>query len=92
MPVSIHIPTALRPYTDGKASVEVEAGTAGEALDALTTGWPQLRKHLRSEDGRLRSFVNIYLNDEDIRHLQKESTVIRAGDSLTIVPSIAGGV
>ena len=89
--ISISIPAALRAYTDGKASVAVEAATAGQALDALTTGYPGLAKHLRDAEGKLRSFVNVYLNDEDIRHLQRDATALKAGDTLIIVPSIAGG-
>ena len=91
MAVSISIPSALRAYTDGKASVSVDASTAGQALDALTSGYPGLAKHLRDAEGKLRSFVNVYLNDEDIRHLQKDATELREGDTLIIVPSIAGG-
>ena len=91
MPVSVSIPTALRAYTGGAATVPVEATTAGQALSALTTKFPDLSKHLRDADGKLRSFVNVYLNDEDIRFLEKDATPVRDGDSLIIVPSIAGG-
>ena len=91
MSVNIAIPSALRAYTEGKPAVTVEASTAGEALDALTTGYPALAKHLRDGTGKLRSFVNVYLNDEDIRFLGKDATPLRDGDTLVIVPSIAGG-
>lgn len=91
MAISISIPSALRAYTDGKPSVSVDAATAGQALDALTAGYPGLAKHLRDAEGKLRSFVNVYLNDEDIRHLQKDATALKEGDTLIIVPSIAGG-
>ena len=91
MPV-IHIPTPLRAYTDKLSKVEVSATTVGEALNALTTAHPGLAKHLRDDSGKLRSFVNIYLGDEDVRFLDKEATVVSEGDELTIVPSIAGGV
>jgi molybdopterin converting factor small subunit len=91
MAISIQIPTALRSYAGDNASVEVQGATAGAALDSLTTAWPNLAKHLRTADGKLRSFVNIYLNDEDIRYLDKEATPVKDGDTLTIVPSIAGG-
>jgi adenylyltransferase/sulfurtransferase len=91
MPVSIQIPTALRGYTDGQAVVPVDGVTAGEALAALTTRHPTLAHHLRTPDGKLRSFVNVYLNDEDIRHLQRDATPVKDGDALIIVPSIAGG-
>lgn len=91
MPVAISIPTALRAYTGGNPTIHVDANTAGAALDALMTAHPALSRHLRTEDGKLRSFVNVYLNEEDIRFLQKDATPLKEGDSLTIVPSIAGG-
>jgi len=70
---------------------EVQAATVGEALSALTNKFGELKKHLYSDDGRLRSFVNVYVNDEDIRYLQKDQTNLREGDTISIVPSIAGG-
>ena len=91
MPNTIHIPTPLRPYTDKQESVEVNGGTVGELLADLTKKYDGLRKHLYADDGRLRNFVNIYLNDEDIRYLQREQTPVKSGDSLSIVPSVAGG-
>lgn len=91
MPNTIHIPTPLRPFTDKQESVEVSGNTVGELLADLTTKHDGLRKHLYAEDGRLRNFVNVYLNDEDIRYLQREQTPVKAGDSLSIVPSVAGG-
>jgi sulfur-carrier protein len=90
--INIHIPTPLRVYSDKQDTVSVTATTVGEALDALTTKHPDLKKHLYSDEGKLRSFVNIYLNDEDIRYLpEKESTRINEKDALSIIPSIAGG-
>src|SRR5262245_53735172 len=91
MPNTIHIPTPLRPFTDKKESVEVTGGTVGELLADLTKQHDGLRRHLYADDGRLRNFVNVYLNDEDIRYLQKEQTPVKPGDSLSIVPSVAGG-
>ena len=91
MPNTIHIPTPLRPFTDKKESVEVSGATVGELLADLTKKHDGLRKHLYADDGRLRNFVNVYLNDEDIRYLQKELTPVKPGDSLSIVPSVAGG-
>src|SRR5215207_1952773 len=88
---TIHIPTPLRPFTDKRESVEVSGATVGELLKDLTTRYDGLRKHLYADDGRLRNFVNVYLNDEDIRYLQREQTPVKAGDSLSIVPSVAGG-
>jgi len=87
----IHIPTPLRAYAGKQATVEVEADTVGEALNALVALHPELRRHLYAEEGKLRAFVNVYLNDEDIRYLQKEATAVKANDSISIVPSIAGG-
>ena len=91
MPIKLEIPTALRPFTGKQASVEFNASTVGEALRSLTTTYGDLKKHLYTEDGRIRSFVNIYVNDEDIRYLEKENTPIKDGDTISIVPSIAGG-
>src|SRR6188768_4212594 len=91
MPNTIHIPTPLRPFTDKKESVEVSGATVGELLKDLTTRHDGLKKHLYTDDGRLRNFVNVYLNDEDIRYLQREQTPVKPGDSLSIVPSVAGG-
>ena len=87
----IHIPTPLRQYTGKQAAVDVKAGTVGEALTGLVTQHPDLRRHLYTEDGKLRAFVNVYLNDEDIRYMQKEATAVADGDTISIVPSIAGG-
>ena len=92
MSVNIQIPSALRSFTDGQAAVSVAGGTAGEALLALTTNFPGLARHLRGDDGQLRSFVNVYKNDEDIRFLGRDATPLADGDTLIIVPSIAGGV
>src|ERR671918_782727 len=91
MPNTIQIPTPLRPFTDKKEAVEVTGATVGELLADLTRRYEGLRKHLYTDDGRLRNFVNVYLNDEDIRYLQKENTPVKPGDSLSIVPSVAGG-
>jgi len=87
----IHIPTPLRQYVGKQASVEVTGATVGEAMTALVAQHPDLRKHLYTEEGRLRAFVNLYVNDEDIRYLQKEATALKDGDNISIVPSIAGG-
>jgi len=92
MAVKVIIPTPLRAYAGKNESVQLEAATVAEALAGLTSKFSDLRKHLFSEDGRLRSFVNVYVNDEDIRYLQKDQTKVNAGDTISIVPSIAGGV
>jgi adenylyltransferase/sulfurtransferase len=91
MAVKVMIPTPLRAYADKQDTVELMATTVGEALSALTTRFGDLRKHLYGENGKLRSFVNVYLNDEDIRYLEKEGTHVNDGDVISIVPSIAGG-
>ncbi|MEJ2006935.1 MAG: MoaD/ThiS family protein [Acidobacteriota bacterium] len=91
MPVKVVIPTPLRQYTGKKDSVEIEAKTVGEALARLTSQFGDLRKHLYNEEGKLRSFVNVYVNDEDIRFLQRDLTPLAETDIVSIVPSIAGG-
>lgn len=91
MTVKVRIPTALRAYTDQLPAVQVAPGTVGEALRALTERYGALRGHLYDEHGSLRGFVNLYVNQTDIRALQREETPLRAGDTLLIVPSVAGG-
>ncbi len=91
MPVKVIIPTPLRQYTGKQDAVEVNAKTVGEALASITSQYGDLRKHLYTEEGRLRSFVNVYINDEDIRYLKKEQTPLSDNDVISIVPSIAGG-
>jgi sulfur-carrier protein adenylyltransferase/sulfurtransferase len=85
------IPTPLRPFTGKQEVVEVSGATVGELLADLTRQFDGLKKHLYTEEGRLRSFVNIYVNDEDIRYLQKEGTAVKNGDTISIIPSVAGG-
>jgi adenylyltransferase/sulfurtransferase len=88
----ILIPTPLRPFAGKQDVVELDGGTVGEILQALVAQYGDLRKHLYNDEGKLRSFVNIYVNDEDIRHLERDKTVLKAGDTVSIVPSVAGGV
>ena len=85
------IPTPLRVYTGEQDVVQVEGKTVGELLQNLTTKYSELRNHLYNEDGRLRSFVNVYVNDDDIRYLEREATSVKDGDTISIVPSVAGG-
>ena len=92
MPAKVLIPTPLRQYTERQETVEVAGHTVSEVLGNLTTQYTDLRKHLYTDDGRLRSFVNVYVNDEDIRYLSKESTGVKETDVISIVPSIAGGL
>jgi sulfur-carrier protein len=90
--MTIFIPTPLRGYAGGQDEVKVAGATVSEALDLLTQSHPDLRKHLFTNEGKIRSFVNLYLNDEDVRYLPaKEQSKISAGDTLSIIPSIAGG-
>jgi molybdopterin converting factor small subunit len=90
--MKIHIPTPLRQYADKKEVVEVQAKTVNDALAQLTSRHPDLKRHLFTGDGKLRAFVNVYLNDEDIRYLAgKENASVKESDNLSIIPSIAGG-
>lgn len=89
--MKILVPTPLRQYAGKQSTVNVQAATVGEALSSLTSAYPDLRKHLYNDEGKLRAFVNLYLNDEDIRYLQLDQTTVNDGDTLSIVPSIAGG-
>ena len=91
MATKILIPTPLRQYTDKEDVLELEGNTVGELLQNLTQRYSALKKHLYSEDGKLRSFVNVFVNEEDIRYLQKEATKVTEKDVVSIVPSIAGG-
>jgi adenylyltransferase/sulfurtransferase len=85
------IPTPLRQFTAKQDAVTAPGGTVGEVLKALTTEYPDLRKQIFTEEGKLRSFVNVYLNDEDIRYLSKDATAAKDADTISLVPSIAGG-
>ena len=91
MAVTIVIPTPLRQFAGGKSEIEVEAKTAGEALEKLTTTHADLKKHLYNDGGNLRNFVNVYVGDEDIRDLDNLETEVKDGGEILIVPSIAGG-
>ena len=86
----IMIPTPLRQFADKHDTVEMPGATVGEVLGALTARFPDLKKHLYNDEGKLRSFVNVYLNDEDIRYMKKDATPVNDPDTLSIVPSIAG--
>jgi molybdopterin converting factor small subunit len=84
--MKVLIPTPLRQYTGKQATVEVAASTVGEMLNQLTSQFPDLRKQLFMEDGKLRRFVNVYVNDEDIRYLAQENTLVKDSDTISIVP------
>ena len=89
--MKILIPTPLRQYAEKQAAIDITGSTVGEALSNLTSRYGDLRKHLYSDDGKLRAFVNVYVNDEDVRYLQKDQTPVKQGDTIAIIPSIAGG-
>lgn len=88
---SLQIPTPLRSFTGGNATVTVTGDTAGTALANLVEQFPDLKQHLYTEEGTLRSFVNIYVNDDDIRYLDGPDTRLEPDDELSIVPAVAGG-
>jgi molybdopterin converting factor small subunit len=88
---TMRIPTPLRSYTGGNSELQVSGNTVAEALDQVTNQHPALRQHLFTEDGQLRSFVNLFVNDEDVRFLQGVDTPVHEDDRLMILPSIAGG-
>jgi molybdopterin synthase sulfur carrier subunit len=90
--MNIHIPTPLRTYTGGLETVNIPGATVSAAFQELTVKYPAIKQHLFTPEGKLRSFVNVYLNDDDIRYLDgKEETAVKDSDELTIIPSIAGG-
>jgi sulfur-carrier protein len=91
MAVTIEIPTAFRRFTDGAPKVDSGAATVAEALNELVNRYPALSRHVRDEQGQIRQFLNVYLNEEDIRFLGGEASALKDGDRLLLVPSIAGG-
>ena len=91
MPVTVLIPTPLRKLTNEQESVTASAGTIGTVLDDLESQFPGFAARLTDESGSLRKFVNVYLNEEDIRFLQGKDTEVKDGDAVSIVPAIAGG-
>ncbi len=91
MSIEIRLPTALRAFADKQEKITVDAKNVGEALEQLFSKHERLRQQLMSSDGKLRSFVNVYVNDDDARDKQGLATTIRDGDTILIVPAIAGG-
>lgn len=90
--MKVIIPSALKQYAGNQSEVELPGGTVAEVLEELTGLYPDLRKHIFSDDGRVRAFVNIYVNEDDIRHLERrENTTLTSADVISIIPSIAGG-
>mgnify|MGYP002633025291 FL=1 len=91
MPVSVRIPTPLRKLTNDEELVTVEAATIGDAISELQTKYPGIKERLVDDNGEVRRFVNIYVNEEDIRFLENKETLIKDGDEVSIIPAIAGG-
>jgi sulfur-carrier protein len=89
--VEVRVPTMMRADTGGQASVPAEGGTIGEVVDDLVSRFPALAGKLRSDDGGLHKFVNVYVNDDDVRYLDKLDTKINDGDVISILPAVAGG-
>ncbi len=91
MSVKIIIPTPLRQYAENRDSVKLSGQNIGELLNNLMQKFPNMKKHLFSEDGQIRNFVNVYVNDDDIRYLENSETRLKEGDVISIIPSVAGG-
>ena len=90
MPVRVHIPTPMRQHTEGQATVEAQGGTVQAVLDDLARKYPAVTQRL-FDNGQVRRFVNVYLNDEDIRYLDNLNTAVKDGDEVSIIPAVAGG-
>jgi molybdopterin converting factor small subunit len=91
MPVEVRLPTLLRPHADGAASVNADGATVGEVFEALTTAYPGLSGQLVDDSGALHKFVNVYVNDDDIRYLEQLATPVTDRDVVSILPAVAGG-
>ena len=91
MSIRIIIPAALRQYAENRDSVNLSGQNIGELLDNLMQKFPNMKKHLFSEDGQIRNFVNVYVNDDDIRYLENSQTQLKEVDVISLIPSVAGG-
>lgn len=91
MSVKVRIPTPLQKLTSGQAEVDVEAANILTLIEALEKKYPGMKERLCDEGGKIRRFVNVYVNEEDIRFLSQETSALKAGDEISIVPAIAGG-
>jgi sulfur-carrier protein len=91
VPVEIRLPTVLRPYAGGKSTVSVEGSTIGEVLTNLVDANPGMKGQVLTDNGELHRFVNVYLNDDDVRYLDKLDTSVSSGDTISILPAVAGG-
>ena len=92
MGVTVRIPTPLRKFTGGKEQVEVNGSTISEVVDDLEQNFPGMKEKLYDDKGSIRKFLNIYLNDEDIRFMESLDTLVKDGDSVSLIPAIAGGL
>lgn len=91
MAISVRLPTVLRPHANGEARVDANGDTVGDVVDDLVARFPGVKPNLLAEDGSLHRFVNVYVNDEDVRYLDKMATAVADGDELSILPAVAGG-
>jgi molybdopterin synthase sulfur carrier subunit len=91
MPINVRIPTPLRKLTHDEEVVQVTAATVGGAIAELQTRYPGIKERLTDDNGSVRRFVNVYVNEEDIRFLQNQDTSLKDGDEISIIPAIAGG-
>ncbi len=91
MPVDVRLPTVLRPHVGGKATIQVEGSTIADILRQLESEYPGLSGQVLGEDGTLRRFVNVYVNDDDVRYLSELDTPVKSGDEVSIIPAVAGG-
>ncbi len=91
MSVTVRLPTVLRPHANGESTVGVDGGTVGEVVESLTDQYPGMRPNLVADDGQLHRFVNVYVNDEDVRYLDRLDTEVADGDEVAILPAVAGG-
>jgi molybdopterin converting factor small subunit len=89
--VTVRLPTIMRTHAGGQSEVSAEGGTVGEVVDDIVRQFPGTAAHLKAPDGGVHKFVNVYLNDEDVRYLQKLETPVSAGDKVSILPAVAGG-
>ena len=91
MPVEVRLPTVLRPHAGGQSTVSVEGGTIGDVLTALVASYPGMAGQVLTDEGQLHRFVNVYVNDDDVRYLDKLETKVGDDDTITILPAVAGG-
>jgi sulfur-carrier protein len=90
--IKVRIPTPLRPMTGGKSEVDIQGSSIAEIIDNLGTAHPGIKERLYDEQGEIRRFINIYVNEEDIRFLTGKDTPLKDGDEVSIIPAIAGGI